>query len=274
MNHLLTQGVVNDHVRMMWYLTANVMISQKQILPVMMRAVIHHIALTLIQILHQVETPSSSSASPDPDHNDTALATLTIAHGRGHGRGRGRGRGSVPGKGRGGGSDSDRGCGQGRGRGRGRGCGRGRGRGRSTDPGHDSTTPRHTRRQQSNRTIPDLPILEPVDETAWVTQEPTSYCYSYTKTPGPTTDFSDDTTPLQFFMLFFTDEVWDLLVTETNKYANNNQSTKPTPRAWNNITSDEMKLFIGVLMLMASCQDLKCTGRWQMSTSRHLEFHV
>ena len=54
-------------------------------------------------------------------------------------------------------------------------------------------------------------------------------------------------------------------MTETNKYANNNQSTKPTPRAWNNITSDEMKLFIGVLILMGIIKLPRLEMYWQVA---------
>jgi len=56
------------------------------------------------------------------------------------------------------------------------------------------------------------------------------------------------------FCRFFTDEVWDLLVTETNWYAHDNQSTAPTSQAYNDVTVDEMKAFIGLLILMRILQ--------------------
>ena len=50
--------------------------------------------------------------------------------------------------------------------------------------------------------------------------EPSSICHVYTDTPGPTSILvTSESTPLQIFSLFFTDEVWELLVLETNRFA-------------------------------------------------------
>ena len=51
---------------------------------------------------------------------------------------------------------------------------------------------------------------------------------------------------------FFTNDVWDLLVTvtETNRYAALNISTASRPRPWKPVMKEEMKAFIGILMAM------------------------
>jgi len=72
----------------------------------------------------------------------------------------------------------------------------------------------------------------------------------YNKTPGSTEPFPDGTASLDLFCRFFTDEVWALLVAETNGYAYDNQSTAPTPRVYHDVNVDEMKAFIGLLILM------------------------
>ena len=50
-------------------------------------------------------------------------------------------------------------------------------------------------------------------------EEPSSLCFNYGLTPGPQIHFRNNITPLELFCKYFLDEVWDLLVTETNRYA-------------------------------------------------------
>ena len=107
--------------------------------------------------------------------------------------------------------------------------------------------------------------MEPVDKTAWVKEEPNSYCYQYTKTPGPTTHFTNNTTALDFFTKYFTDKVWDLLVTETNRYTHANISSRPRSRAWNDVSVDEMKAFIGMLILLGIIKLPRLEMLWQNS---------
>ena len=57
-------------------------------------------------------------------------------------------------------------------------------------------------------------------------------------------------TAADLFCSYFTEEVWALLVTETNRYAQTNCSSKPKARAWTDTTVAEMKVFIGLLIIM------------------------
>ena len=61
---------------------------------------------------------------------------------------------------------------------------------------------------------------------------------------------SDSTTAVSLFDRFFTEEVWDLLVTETNRYVATNQSGKPHACKWYDVTVKEMRTFVGMLILM------------------------
>jgi len=49
--------------------------------------------------------------------------------------------------------------------------------------------------------------------------EPTYTKLTYSPIPGPNVWFPDNTRPLHLFLMYFTDPVWNLLVTETNHYA-------------------------------------------------------
>ena len=81
-------------------------------------------------------------------------------------------------------------------------------------------------------------------------EEPQSVLYRYREIPGSTVPFDDDTTAVSLFYRYFTDEVWNLLVTETNRYAQANLSSMPHARAWTDVTIEEMKAFIGITILM------------------------
>ena len=50
--------------------------------------------------------------------------------------------------------------------------------------------------------------------------------------------------------LSFSAEVWDLLVTETNRYAAENLSSSARARPWHDVTVEEMKAFLGMLIIM------------------------
>ena len=92
-----------------------------------------------------------------------------------------------------------------------------------------------------------------------------AYIYLYNKTPGSTVPFPDGTTSPDLFSRFFTDKVWDLLVNETNWYAHNNFSSKPNPRAYTDVNVDEMKAFIGMLILMGILRLPRLEMYWSTS---------
>jgi len=85
-------------------------------------------------------------------------------------------------------------------------------------------------------------------------EEPQTLQFPYTATSGSNIPFSDSTTAVSLFDRFFTEEVWDLLVAKTNKYAATRQSDKPHARNWFAVSVDEMRAFVGMLILMGICQ--------------------
>ena len=68
----------------------------------------------------------------------------------------------------------------------------------------------------------------------------------FTKKIGSFATLHSDATPLDFFTLMFDDNVMDLLVTETNRYAKQNS---PGDRyRWYDTSDNELKLFLGIRM--------------------------
>lgn len=183
-------------------------------------------------------TTSSDEASPDDSSVTSTRGSL-----RGGVRTR-RGRGSTAGRGR----PSYRGR-AGRGRGRGR-AGRGRGRGRA---GCGSAS-----RQ-------NVDSGEESDEDRWQKKEATSFVYPYRSAAGPTAPVStlQNETALDLFCRFFTDEVWQLIVDETNRYASANTASTPHARPWSDVTIPEMKAFIGMLILMGIVELPRLEMYWQ-----------
>ena len=59
---------------------------------------------------------------------------------------------------------------------------------------------------------------------------------------GPTFDFPVDSDPVIFFDKLFTNELWELLVIETNRYARQNNVNN-----WQDTTKEEIRCFIGFL---------------------------
>ena len=76
--------------------------------------------------------------------------------------------------------------------------------------------------------MPALGLASTTDP--WVRTESSAFCYNYERSPGPA--FDTNSTALDVFSRLFTDEVWELLVTETNHYADDTRIVSPSCRAW------------------------------------------
>ncbi len=72
-------------------------------------------------------------------------------------------------------------------------------------------------------------------------------------TPGCSHSVSSET-PLALFQRFFQQCVWDLLVTETNRFAIQSLQNWPHARVWSEVGVEEMKAFVGILILMGICK--------------------
>ncbi|KAM4536507.1 piggyBac transposable element-derived protein 4-like isoform 1-T2 [Odontesthes bonariensis] len=70
----------------------------------------------------------------------------------------------------------------------------------------------------------------------------------FTRTPGLKVPISEDASPLDVFSHIFTDEVWDMLVTQTNVYADQVRSHTPSNSKWSPVSKQEMKSFIGLCL--------------------------
>ena len=68
--------------------------------------------------------------------------------------------------------------------------------------------------------------------------------------PGPTNILDENQTELNFFELLFTDEIYEILVGETNLCTLQKVAVKPDSK-WRDLEKDEMKAYLGIRVYMS-----------------------
>lgn len=138
-------------------------------------------------------------------------------------------------------------------RGNGQGCGRGRGRGLAG-------VGRVARQQDPpiawsrNYVVPaDRPFAEP--------------------SPGRAHRYSADSREGTFFDAMFTDDMWELMVTETNRYHDQQVAAEPNKhkRKWGPVTRNKMEAIIGILIYMGIVKLPQMRMYWSTDILVHQE---
>ena len=89
-----------------------------------------------------------------------------------------------------------------------------------------------------------IPTIQPFEELA-----------------GPVHHLPEDATPLDFFSLLWEPSFFQLLAEQTNLYARQRQVEKPN-RKWYPTTSEEIKAFLGINIIMGIDQKPALTHYW------------
>ncbi|KAM4635670.1 piggyBac transposable element-derived protein 4-like [Polymixia lowei] len=89
--------------------------------------------------------------------------------------------------------------------------------------------------------------------------------------PGVQPPLNTATSPGEIFLSFFDDEVLHLLCTNTNKSAAKNRE-KGKRFARRELTPEELKKYLGLLLYMAVCNFPKMTDFWRKNTIFHVAF--
>lgn len=103
-----------------------------------------------------------------------------------------------------------------------------------------------------------------IDTTTKVVPPPK---FDFAGDPGIKVTISDAEDPLEYFGLFFDENIMKYIIEETNRYANNRiESAILTPSSrslkWKDITKEDMNKFIGLLLLQGIVQKPKETWFW------------
>ena len=72
----------------------------------------------------------------------------------------------------------------------------------------------------------------------------------FRRVPGAQILHPPEARALDYFELFYTQEIWERLVTETNRYYDQQHHANPPHRPWEPVTVDVMKAFIGLTLSM------------------------
>ena len=126
------------------------------------------------------------------------------------------------------------------------------------DENNDPTSPtrKKPRRRNADRSTEESPKLK------WTTSDQAPKVKPFTGATENGTvniDIPEDCTPLYCFQLFFSDELFEIIARETNRYAeqyiqskggDDNLSSYAIGKGWVNVSVGEMKLFFGLLFAM------------------------
>ncbi len=117
--------------------------------------------------------------------------------------------------------------------------------------------------QQSPRDI----ICAADDDNGWERVDSSPVNAPFSAVPGFKVDVPDDATPLFFFDLLFDAGMWDLLVEQTNLYADHlirdaDLSAHSRLRAWTPVTVDELKVFFALLIAMGLTRKTDLADYW------------
>ena len=129
------------------------------------------------------------------------------------------------------------------------------------DESEDDFGPQDILAQMSDDSDDDLPRTS--QSTGWTTADRQPPVNVFLGTQGPTsaTRVNNLESPLDYFLLIFTDDVLGKVVLETNRYAAQTMAANPpTPYAiskrkpWTDVNEEELKKFFGLIMMMGFVQ--------------------
>jgi hypothetical protein len=111
---------------------------------------------------------------------------------------------------------------------------------------------------------------DPTAEFAWSDKNVTRRsALQFTGSPGRKVAVSDTDDPLQYFRLFTTDEMLDLIIAKTNQRALQLMREQPKPpkehsrlNGWSDVTQDELLVFIAVIMYQGIVQKPEVEMFW------------
>lgn len=120
----------------------------------------------------------------------------------------------------------------------------------------------------SSFTASPLPPMNTYQLDQWSTGDTLRLSWNFDEScVGPLNPPSPGSKAIEYFERFFTQQMWDLLVLETNRYADQvrQQILSPQARPWHCVTHDEMKAFIGLLIAMGVLKLPRLRMYWQQS---------
>ena len=95
----------------------------------------------------------------------------------------------------------------------------------------------------------------------------------FTGNPGPTGDFATQSA-VEFFKLYYCQLVWDMLVDETNRYAQQTIDSNPDQQvSWHPTNVPEMMAFVALLIAMGINKSSQYRMYWSTFDILHIPFY-
>jgi hypothetical protein len=98
------------------------------------------------------------------------------------------------------------------------------------------------------------------EEETWVEDATTHDRFAFTEECGIHADVQSCEVPIDYFQLFLTDELLNLIVAETNRYGTKKMRDKN--KDWTDTTTEEMRQFIGICLYMGLVRLSKLRDYW------------
>jgi hypothetical protein len=101
--------------------------------------------------------------------------------------------------------------------------------------------------------------------------------YNFTKNAGPKFGLPSDAEPLDYFTLFFNEELLPEIVAETNRYVKEKISKlQPSPgliwNKWTDVCDTEMKAFLGIIINMGLIPLPDIKESWSIQWMTRIKF--
>jgi hypothetical protein len=116
--------------------------------------------------------------------------------------------------------------------------------------------------KQKPRTLQEiLDEFGPSDQVQFNPFQPEAHTNARANLPH---SFPSQPQPIDYFSLFLTDDLWQTITTNTNRYAAFQHRTNPKERqrSWKNMILDELRVFVGVLIYMGMHKEPQIEDYW------------
>ena len=114
-------------------------------------------------------------------------------------------------------------------------------------------------------------VEEAVDKNEWFEEISRREDVEFQEEAGVTVDSENLRSPLDFFLLFFTVEVWHLLVEQTNLYAAQKRGPEEGS-VWYPVTRDEMKAWVSLCLNMGLVTKPNLSSYWSTDPALNSPF--
>ena len=141
---------------------------------------------------------------------------------------------------------------------------------RESDDGLDSDFEEEEEEEEENADIPG-PRAADQEENEWSRDINVGDDVALDQPVGPTIQLQDDMKAVDYFQFYFTDAVWNLIVGQTNLYAQ--QKRAPDERSvWYPLTVDEFKAWVAMILNMGIVQKPTMHLYWRTTSTIQTPF--